>query len=317
MTIALALLAGALAAGWWLPRPLRRAERRRHDPTALIVGWLAAMTSVLLTAALGVALLLLPGHGGAGAILSAVHHCWSAIQHGSTPRLEELVGVVGAALLLALAGRVAILACRSIRRCARRREEHLAVLRMSGRHRSGWPDALWLPHERPLAFSLTGRRGVIVATDGLTRCLPPSGVAAVLVHERAHLAGRHHLLVTAAQTLHSALPFVPLFRQAPAAIRGLVEFAADAVAVRQCGRTAVREALVAVSGHGAPEFSLTMARDAVDARLARLHSDHYPPTPPRRVLSCAIAGLSTALLPLLASGGLLTGLALIACPVST
>ncbi|MGW4592714.1 hypothetical protein ACWEKJ_35815 [Amycolatopsis thermoflava] len=57
----------------------------------------------------------------------------------------------------------------------------------------------------------------------------------MLVHERAHLAGRHHQLVALADALRTALPFLPLFRDAPGALRELVELAADVAATRRCG----------------------------------------------------------------------------------
>ncbi len=158
------------------------------------------------------------------------------------------------------------------------------MLRIAGRREARYPGTLWLAHDRPLAFSLTGRCGVIVATDGLSRHLPGPAVDAVLAHERAHLAGRHHLLIAAADALRSALAFVPLFRHAPGAVRDLVELAADVAAVRRCGASAVRSALVSVSGHGTPRSALGMARDAVDLRLARLRVDAAASTRSRVVL---------------------------------
>jgi beta-lactamase regulating signal transducer with metallopeptidase domain len=77
----------------------------------------------------------------------------------------------------------------------------------------------------------------------------------VLAHERAHLTGRHHLLVAVAQALRATLPFVPLFRRAPSAVRDLVELAADLAAVHACGPAAVRNALLTVTRHGTPATS--------------------------------------------------------------
>jgi hypothetical protein len=92
MIAACALLAGAVAAGWLVPRVLARMDLRRRDPLPLIVAWLVSTAGVLVAAASGVSLLLLPDHGPGPALLTAVHRCWSAIQHGSPPRVEEVRG---------------------------------------------------------------------------------------------------------------------------------------------------------------------------------------------------------------------------------
>jgi Zn-dependent protease with chaperone function len=314
MTIALALLAGAAVAGWLLPVYLQWLDLRRRDPLLVIVSWLVSMTGVLLATAAGVVLLLVPGHAPGATLLTALHSCWSAIQHGSPPKIEEATGLLGLGLLAMLVARAGYVAVRGVRRRRRARAERLAVLRLAGRREAGSPDTLWLAHDRPLAFSLTGRRGVIVATDGLTRHLTGPAVEAVLTHERAHLKGRHHLLVAAADALRSALPFVPLFRQAPAAIRELVELAADVAAVRRCGAAAVRSALLSVTGHGTPTTALAMARDAVALRLARLHTRPTAPKPVRRAVSCGLAGLAAATLPFAVGTTLLLGLTLLTCP---
>jgi hypothetical protein len=76
----------------------------------------------------------------------------------------------------------------------------------------------------------------------------------------------------------------------------------------------VRSALTTVSGHGAPDTALAMARDAVDVRLARLHVGTASPTSARRVVSCGLAGMTVAILPFSVGVGLLFGLSLLACP---
>lgn len=313
MTPALALLAGAVAAGWLIPSVLRRLDLRRRDPVLLLVAWLVSIAGVLLATGAGVLLLLLPDHGPSASLLALIDRCWSAIQHGSPPRVEEGAGMVGVALLVAFAARLVVVSVRGFRRRARKRQENLEVLRLVGRSVSGPSDILWLAHDRPLAFSMAGSPGIVVATEGLARHLDHHAVAAVLAHERAHLAGRHHLLVAAADAVHATLPFVPLFRQAPRAIRDLVELAADVAAVRDCGAPAVRTALLGVTRHGAPSTSLAMAQDAVDLRLARLRYGTRPPGRVRQAVACGLTGVTAATLPFLAGTGFLLGIAVIAC----
>jgi Zn-dependent protease with chaperone function len=314
MTFALAMLAGAAAVGWLVPVLLQRLDLRRRDPLLLMVSWLVSMAGGLLAAATGVLMLLLPSHAPGSTVVSALHRCWSALHHGAPPRTEEIAGVLGLVLLTGLAARAVYVAGRGGQLRARAREERLAVLRLAGRRRPGSPDTLWLAHDRPLAFSLTGRGGVIVATDGLIRHLSAAAVDAVLTHERAHRSGRHHLLIAAADALRATLPFVPLYRHAPAAIRDLAELSADVAAVRRCGPAAVRSALTTVCGHRTPPTALAMARDALDIRLARLRLGTGAPRRARRVVSCLLAGLTAATTPFLISTVLLLGLSILTCP---
>nr|WP_248782549.1 M48 family metalloprotease [Lentzea albidocapillata] len=93
------------------------------------------------------------------------------------------------------------------------------MLRLAGRREPGAHPTVWLDHDRPLAFSLPGKPGLVVATEGLRRHLTPEEVDAVLDHERAHLNGRHHLLVAAADAVAAALPILPLFKRAASSIR--------------------------------------------------------------------------------------------------
>lgn len=316
MTVALALLAGAFTAGWFVPNLVHRLDLRRRDPVLLLVAWFVSMAAVLLAAAAGVLLLLVPGHGPSAPLLAMLHQCWSAIQHGSPPRVEEAAGVTGVALLAAFATRLLVVSVRGVRRRTRRREQNLSVLRMVARPTSDPRDILWLAHEKPLAFSMSGRPGVVVATEGLTRHLAPDAVAAVVAHERAHLAGRHHLLVATADALRTALPFVPLFRAAPHAVRELVELSADVAAVRACGPAAVRSALLKVTSHGMPDTALAMAQDSVALRLARLRHGTPPPRGLRRAVSCGLAGVAATAVPFLTAAGLLLGIALVTCPLT-
>lgn len=316
MTPALTLLAGALAAGWLVPALLRRMDPRRHDPVLMIVAWLASMAGAVLSAATVVTWLLLPDHGPSATLLESVNASWGVVAHGSPPRVEELTGVLGVLLLCAVAARVAVVSVAAARRRARKRRENLAVLRIAGRAADGPADVLWLAHEQPLAFSMTGRPGVVVATDGLRRHLDRDEVAAVFAHERAHLAGRHHLLVAAVDALRATLPFVPLFREAPRAVRDLVELAADDTAVRGHGPAAVRRALLTVTWHGAPSAALAMAtREAMALRLDRVGHDAGQPGPLRRAVSCGLAAASALVLPFVAGTGLLVAVAVLASTV--
>ncbi|SFB56682.1 Peptidase family M48 [Amycolatopsis marina] len=316
MTVALALLLGAITAGWLVPRRLQRIDLRRRDPRTLTVTWLASMIGVGAAGVSGVVLLLTPEHGAEGPLTWALNQCVTALQHGSPPQFEELIGLASFALLGALVLRFVVVGARELRRLRRESRQRLAVLRLAGRPDNDSPGTLWLAHDRPLAFSLLGRPSVIIATEGLTRHLPEAGVAAVLAHERAHLRGRHHLLIAFTEVVRRTIPFVPLFRQAPVAMRELVELAADMSAVRTCGPAAVRTALLTVSGHDAPGVALAMGRDTVSLRLERLEHTTLTAGRTRSALSCGAAGALATAVPFLTSASLLVTIAVLACPVT-
>jgi Zn-dependent protease with chaperone function len=315
MTVAIALLISAAMAGWLAPQLLGRADLRRRDPLVLIVGWLLSMAGVIFAAVAGVVLLLIPSHGNVGTLVASLHYCWDAVKHGSPPEVEALGGMLAAGLVVAMAVRLAVIAVRGYRSRARRRSEHLSVLRLAARKDISSPATLWLAHDRPLAFSLAGRPGVVVATEGLTKHLAAEGVAAVLAHEQAHLRGRHHLLVATTDALSAALPFVPLFRLAPAATRELVELAADVVAIRAHGAAAVESALACVSSQ-VPGGALAMAQDAIDVRLARVRDTPTAPGRLRRTVTCGLAGIVACVTPLVTATTLLIAIGIATCPIS-
>jgi Zn-dependent protease with chaperone function len=317
MTAAIALLVGALTVGFILPGLLQKLDVGKFDPLVLVIGWLLSIVGVLVATALGIALLLLPSHGVGTGALSAVHGCWSAVSHGAAPRVEEITGMLGTILLLVLTLRFALIMVRGVRCRAVLRREHLALLRIAARCEGDSPRTWWLDHDQPLAFSPAGRPGVVVATEGLIRHLSAAEVTAVLAHERAHLRGRHHLLIACADALAAALPFVPLFRHAALATRELVEVAADIAAIRECGVDTVRAALTGVANHEAPGGALAMARDAVDVRLARMAHGTIPAGNIKRAFSCGLTATTALALPVVTGAVLLLVVTMLACPLSS
>lgn len=85
------------------------------------------------------------------------------------------------------------------------------------------------------AFAVPGRRGVVVITTALAATLPPSELAAVVSHERAHIRGRHHLYT---QLVELAACVNPLLRPWCPAVRFAVERDADESAARHDRQTA-------------------------------------------------------------------------------
>ncbi|WP_328548735.1 M48 family metalloprotease [Streptomyces platensis] len=132
------------------------------------------------------------------------------------------------------------------------------------------------PDERPYAYALPGpfgRRGRIVVSTAMLRALNADEREVLFAHERAHLAGRHHLFLSCA---HLAATLHPMLRglRAPltyALERWADEAAAEAVADRQlAGRAIGRAALAAVTPAGRPRLLPGVTCGPVPRRVAAL-----------------------------------------------
>jgi Zn-dependent protease with chaperone function len=109
--------------------------------------------------------------------------------------------------------------------------------------RLGSVQVLYVRADRPAAFSAAGDGGRIVVTSGLAAALPAGGLRAVLEHERAHLTGRHDLLLRLARLNRACLPALAGARGFDQAVHLLVELVADDAAARICGAAALADAL--------------------------------------------------------------------------
>lgn len=169
------------------------AARRLADALSPVraVRLLAATgVGLALCSVLALVLLVVPG----ATRFSAVSAVGELVRPLSDAGPAAAVPLAAAALAL-LVGCVAAVA-----RAARR---HWTELCRAGRydgHAGG--ELAVLRDSRPDAYALPGRPGTpgrIVVTTGMLRALDPAERDALLAHERAHLKGRHHLFIAAAE----------------------------------------------------------------------------------------------------------------------
>ena len=139
-------------------------------------------------------------------------------------------------------------------------------------------------------YCLPGRRRIVLTTGALSR-LDDGELDAVLAHERAHLSGRHHLVLALAAALPRAFPAVGLFAVAARQVAYLVEIAADDAAARRAPRLAVASALLAVAGAGLPAGALGAGGSAASQRIQRLIN---PPQHSRIQQAVTCAAMATA-----------------------
>ncbi|MEU9619541.1 MULTISPECIES: M56 family metallopeptidase [unclassified Streptomyces] len=164
---------------------------------------------------------------------------------------------------------------------ARAAHRHWAELHRSARPPAYAADELTvLRDSRPDAYALPGRPGTpgrIVVTTGMLRALDAAERDALLAHERAHLSGRHHLFIAAAEMAALCHPALRSLR-APmgyALERCADEAAASAVGDRRIAARAIgRAALAARAAEGTPQprprTALAAAAGPVPRRVAAL-----------------------------------------------
>ena len=276
MRPALLVLCYAIAAAWILPRPLSRLSEAGVSPRLGLTAWLAAMGSVLACAAAALALLARAAIDGWPAFARTVCEsvtagvCPPTVYRSAAYELGLAVtAFLGGVVMIALAWRYG----RSLRRARSRTRAHAEAARIAG-HRTGSGGSVSpvdsvegaargtgdracgfegengpfvLDATQPAVYCVPGRPATIVVTTGALAVLGTEQLAAVLAHEHAHLAGRHHLLLAVTRSLAAIAPFVPLFARGTGEVARLAEMRADDVAARPGRRRTLLTALLAMS----------------------------------------------------------------------
>ncbi|MFJ9629287.1 M48 family metalloprotease [Streptomyces sp. NPDC101175] len=150
----------------------------------------------------------------------------------------------------------------------------------------------------PQAFAIPctpGTPGRILVTAGMLSALEPAERRVLLAHERAHLAHRHALLVTATTLAAAANPLLRPVRGTVAFLveRWADERAADAVGDRVTTARALARAALSVE-HPRPACALGFTDRAVTRRIAALQT-----SPPPRLWPLTAAVLALGALPAL------------------
>ena len=271
-----ALLAGgyAVAVAWWLPRLLARLTEGGISARLGLIAWVTAMASVLTCAMAAVQFLVNAAIANwpwlAEAVCRSVtgRACAAAVYRSAVFELALSVAAVVAAI--AAAG-LALRYGRRVRRAHRQTRAHAEAARITGRILSGADRAVVLDDPQPAAYCMAGRPATIVITSGAIAVLDAAQLAAVLAHERAHLAGRHHLLLMLTSGLSASFPGLPLFTRGPAEVARLAEMCADDTAARRAGRPELLAALLTMgTGQPVPTAALAATAGAVATRVQRL-----------------------------------------------
>lgn len=297
MIVSALLLAYALGLAAASPVLLRRANWPERAPQLAIALWQALSVAVLTATVLAGLAVAVPAGTLAANLGTWVHGCLVELRDGPSTSGGTVLAVTG----LAGAGSVSLrtVGClvAGLTRAAGHRRAHADALTLlaSGSFRG---DAIVVDHSVPAVYCLPGRHRRIVVTSAAVAVLGDDDMAAVLAHERAHLAGRHHLIVAVAEGLARAFPRVPLFRDAHHQIERLVELVADDTASERHGRVPVAAAMAALAGAVTPSAALAAGGCTALSRARRLLAPRRPLSTGSVVagfaLTAAIAVLPTA-----------------------
>jgi Zn-dependent protease with chaperone function len=271
MTRLVIVTTSALVLGAGTPLLLRRLPGLDRWPTLSAWLWLATSLAALAAVALAGLLLLLPTGPLATGAAELLRTCVMLLRAAlSTPHDSDAGMMAGSSALAAVAGGFALGGCIIGRRASRAARDHQELLALVGRPAANLPGVILVEHGRPFAYCLPGRPGPVVLSSAALGRLQAEQLAAVLAHERAHQAGRHHRLVLLAQVLRVGFPWLPAARFAHQAVARLVELAADDAAARLQGRRQVAAALAALGDTQVPTATLGAAAVSAGERVRRL-----------------------------------------------
>ncbi|WP_051950969.1 M56 family metallopeptidase [Actinacidiphila yeochonensis] len=197
--------------------------------------------------------------------------------HSPVDRPVATLSVLAAALGLA------VTVC-----AAGRRLTLLADARRKGRALPTAGDLAVLDDPVPSAFALPGTPGRVVVSSGMLRVLNPGEREALLAHERAHLAHRHHLFLLAFQAVAAGNPLLrPLARAGTFALERWAD--EEAVTVVRDRRLVARAiARAALAGTASPRWAPAATGGPVPQRVSALLA---PPVPARRAPVAACTAL--------------------------
>ncbi|MCK9872340.1 M56 family metallopeptidase [Nocardiopsis dassonvillei] len=309
------VLAAYSAVGIAVAAPLlARAAWVERAPRLALVLWQALAASVVMAAALAGLAVVVPVLPLSADLAGLLQMCLMMLRGTYSTFGEGLASTAGLAVAFGIVGRCAYGVSAEWVRVLRERRHHLRILAMvgTGNEHLG---ATVLDHGAAAAYCLPGRGGRVVLTSAALAALDEAGLEAVLAHERAHLSGRHHLLVALTRGVERAFPFVRAFALARSETARLVELAADDAATLATDRLTVAGALLALAKGGSseqspmPEAVLAASGHGTGNRVRRLIDGRTRLSPWQVVLGGAvavavvIAPLAVVVIPAIAMAG--------------
>ncbi|MFF2846523.1 M56 family metallopeptidase [Streptomyces sp. NPDC058001] len=295
MNAAPILLAYTAAVGGLAPYLMLRSSWPYRAPVLALAVWHTLAVAFSLGVALTLSNLAMPTEHLHAGVMGVLHSCGLdvGVTHPDPGTAHRLAVALPASVGLTLLAGFAFHLVRAHRARTRQRE----ALDLVGRHSPGLR-ATVVPYDVPAAYCLPGRRPRIVVSDAAVRRLTARQLDAVLEHEAAHIAGRHHLVLAAVEAFHSVFRRVPLARHAREQTALLLEMIADDRALRSHSHEALVTAMYEMAAARAPKGAFAAGGETVLIRLRRILGPRRTPHP---ALGLTVASTTTGvlLLPLL------------------
>ncbi|MFI8993332.1 M56 family metallopeptidase [Streptomyces sp. NPDC053542] len=288
-----------LLTGVVFPGPVARSRWAREAPRTAVAGWLTLCAAFVLAVAGGVLQLLLPydsSHALADRTVACLPWTAGSCRFSDVVSLDALsamdhVAAGAAAMVIALP---AAALCHGLARARRSRVQHSEILRVVGSTDAALR-AVVIDHDTPAVYCLPGRAARIVVSSGARKTLTAAQLSAALEHERAHISGRHHVLVSAAETFGRLFPRLPLGRWVRTEVPLLLEMAADDRALRRCSRDALATALYAMAtGRQTPPATFAAGGPSAALRMRRILTPHRHGHPALRGLLAGALAVAAA-----------------------
>ncbi|MGW9028090.1 M56 family metallopeptidase [Streptomyces sp. NPDC055722] len=257
-----------------VPALLVRGNWMERAPRLGVWVWQALTVSALASVALAGLVLAVPTVPVSGGLATMLQACVMALRAQYARPGGAAIAATGTVVAVAVLGRTAWCLAGALLQARRERSRHAHMLAMVGKTR---PDlgVTVLDDDRPAAYCLPGYDNKIVLTTAALTALEPRALKAVIAHERAHIRGRHHLVLAFAEALERAFPRVPLFRTAAVQTRRLVEMDADNAATVHTDALTLAGALLEMAGTRGPAGGLAAGGD-VARRVRRLLGPQRP-----------------------------------------
>lgn len=273
MSVAICLVLYSVTVLLLGPPVLQSLTDRGFVPRLGVAAWLTAIGGVLVAWLVALVLSI------AQAIRLWPHR--RAVLTSCMTQLHDVVvggaGLVPQVVLAALAISVSVAATMAatqlvdtVARMRARAHAHAGAARLVG-HRTSTQDVVVIEAAKPAAYAVSGRPPTIVVTSAAVAALDERQLAAVLAHERAHLHGRHWIVISTLRGLAATFPRLTLMTQGAQHVSLLLEMCADDVAARRHGSQALLAGLITLC-RKAPAEALAAADVAVLARAERLAS---------------------------------------------
>ncbi len=294
MSVPLLLFIHAVAAAAMAPL-LSRGTWSDRSPRVGIFVWQALSVTIIAGIVFAGAALAVPAMPFTSNLAEFLQACVMTLREQYSTPGGALVTTAGGITAVAVAARVGFCLIAELASAYRARKLQLRSLALLGRRDSSG-QYLVVEHAVAAAYCLPGRHNEIVFTSAALGALDEDQRAAVLAHETAHLRGRHHLILAAANAIHRAFPRVPAFRIARTELTRLIEMDADDRAARTSSRLTVAAAVVRLAEAGpTPSVALGAGGTSALARVRRLASPRAPLGALRAVLTVSAAAAMLAL----------------------